>query len=127
MTRLYPVYKFAAGHWHQPQFIFYATTDRRALDFACAYNRAQRAANPASNGCYLAPSIERGDEPNVNNYRGWNIDFEYGYHTAVHDDYDASWEGEEDGWVDNGLRLSERTLEDLITEIDAHSHTKECI
>jgi len=68
----------------------------------------------------LGVSIDRADEPNVNTYRGWTLDFEYGYHTATHDNYDASWEGEEDGWVDNGLKLTERTLEALITEIDLH-------
>ena len=38
---------------------------------------------------------------------------------AVHPDYDASWEGEEDGWVDNGLSASAATYEALCAEIDA--------
>ena len=38
--------------------------------------------------------------------------------TATHDDYDASWEGEEDGWVSNGLHVTADTLEDLMLEIE---------
>jgi hypothetical protein len=52
-------------------------------------------------------------------YRGWSISWDYGYYTATSPDYDASWEGEEDGWVDNGLRTSGRTLADLYAEVDA--------
>jgi hypothetical protein len=51
-------------------------------------------------------------------YRGWAISWEYGYFYATSPDYDASWEGEEDGWVDNGLRVSGRTVDDLHTEVD---------
>ena len=51
-------------------------------------------------------------------YRGWSITFEYGYYRAVHPDYDASWEGEETGWVDNGLQCEARTLDELYEEID---------
>lgn len=36
---------------------------------------------------------------------------------ATHDDYDASWEGEEDGYVDNGLHVTARDLEGLYEEI----------
>lgn len=49
----------------------------------------------------------------------WKISWEYGYYNAVHDNYDASWEGEEDGWVDNGLRVTARDLEGLVEEIEA--------
>jgi hypothetical protein len=59
-------------------------------------------------------------------YRGWSIhydpppipvrDFDW---RAMHPDYDASWEGEEDGWVDNGLKVSAPSLEALHAEIDA--------
>jgi hypothetical protein len=49
----------------------------------------------------------------------WTIDFDYGYFNATHSNYDASWEGEEDGWVDNGLRVIARTLEGLCEEIEA--------
>jgi hypothetical protein len=117
MAKLFPVYKFARGHWGQRETIFYASSDQRAIDFACEWRRA----NPWSQGCYLAISLDNPDPSlKADTYRGWHLDFEYGYHTATHDNYDASWEGEEDGWVDNGLRLSERTLADLITEIDLH-------
>jgi len=54
-------------------------------------------------------------------YRGWKIrqgrwpepDW-----MAEHPDYDASWEGEEDGWVDNGLKAYASTHEALCEEID---------
>jgi hypothetical protein len=36
---------------------------------------------------------------------------------ATHDDYDASWEGEEDGWVSNGLHLSADTIPNLLFDI----------
>ena len=39
----------------------------------------------------------------------WLPEFE-----ATHDDYDASWEGEEDGWVSNGLHTSAKTIEGLL-------------
>lgn len=37
---------------------------------------------------------------------------------ATHDDYDASWEGEEDGWVGNGLHTSAATIAELLEEIE---------
>jgi len=52
-------------------------------------------------------------------YRGWEVTWEYGQYWATHPDYDASWEGEEDGWVDNGLRVSARTMPFLEAEVDA--------
>ena len=48
-----------------------------------------------------------------------HLKFEYGRWTATHENYDASWEGEEDGWVDNGLMCEGRTLDDLADEIEA--------
>lgn len=58
-------------------------------------------------------------------HRGWKIsvdlkpipcrEFDW---EAIHPDYDASWEGEEDGWVDNGLKVHAATYEDLLAEID---------
>jgi hypothetical protein len=59
-------------------------------------------------------------------YRGWSIDYDpkpipirdFDW-MATHPDYDASWEGEEDGWVDNGLKVSAATREALCEEIDA--------
>ncbi len=110
----FPVYKFGHGQWGKREYLFHASTDSLATDFACAWNRA----NTWSNGSYLAPSHDTDDK--LDTYRGWHISWEYGYYTAYHDNYDASWEGDEDGWVDNGLKLSERTLDSLITEIDLH-------
>jgi hypothetical protein len=52
-------------------------------------------------------------------YKGWEIRWGYGQYEAVHPDYDASWEGEEDGWVDNGLIVFARTLPELEAEVDA--------
>lgn len=52
-------------------------------------------------------------------YKGWTIDFEYGYYVGLGPDYDASYEGPEDGWVDNGHRCWGRTINDLKMEIDA--------
>ena len=52
-------------------------------------------------------------------YRGWNLSFEYGYHTATHPDFDASYEGPEDGWVGSHPTLQGRTPEELRSEIDA--------
>ena len=51
-------------------------------------------------------------------HRGWAISWDYGQFTATGPDYDASWEGEEDGWVDNGHRVFARTRDELIAEID---------
>lgn len=53
-------------------------------------------------------------------YRGWEITWEYGYYYATGPNYDASWEGEEDGWVDNGERVSSRTSNGIHDEIDAY-------
>lgn len=44
------------------------------------------------------------------------LTFDYGYWSAIHQNYDAEYAGEEDGWVDNGLRCSGRTLEELAEE-----------
>lgn len=52
-------------------------------------------------------------------YRGWVISWDYGEYCATGPDYDASWEGEEDGWIDNGHRVFSRTREGIIDEIDA--------
>lgn len=52
-------------------------------------------------------------------YKGWTITWDYGQFWAISPDYDASYEGPEEGWVDNGLRTSAKTLLDLYYEIDA--------
>lgn len=54
-------------------------------------------------------------------YRGWTVyrcEWTNGWR-AVGPDYDASWEGPEDGWVDNGQKADAATREALIEEIDA--------
>ena len=54
-------------------------------------------------------------------YRGWSISQECDdnfYGTGPN--YDASYEGPEDGWVDNGERCSGRTWDELRDEIDAY-------
>ena len=59
--------------------------------------------------------------PERDTYRGWEI-----YRGrwpepdwyAIGPNYDASWEGEEDGWVDNGQKADAPTREALIEEID---------
>lgn len=38
-------------------------------------------------------------------------------YTATHKDYDASWEGEEDGWVSNGLSCTAPNRDALLVEI----------
>ena len=59
--------------------------------------------------CFGIPSL----------YRGWSIEQgpdDQFYGTGPN--YDASWEGEEDGWVDNGERCCAPTWESLRDEID---------
>jgi hypothetical protein len=48
----------------------------------------------------------------------WDIGFEYGSYVATHENYEASWEGEEDGWRGNGLLVTGRTLKELVSEIE---------
>jgi hypothetical protein len=59
-------------------------------------------------------------------YPDWNFEFSYGEYRATHDNFEASWEGEEDGWVGNGLHTSSKTVqglyEELITLIEEHPH-----
>ena len=51
-------------------------------------------------------------------YRGWDIEWAYGYYHATGPNYDASTDGPEGSWIDNGERTSARTLLDLYLEID---------
>jgi len=44
---------------------------------------------------------------------------------ATHEDYDASWEGEEDGYVSNGLHTSATTIPDLLFEIEEVERCKD--
>lgn len=116
---VYPVYRFVG--YMERDYIYYASSTRRADEFVSAYNRLHLGRN---NGAYLATSRPLPEGKRENTYRGWTIDWEYGYFTAVHDNYDAEYVGPEDGWVDNGLRASARTLADLLMEIDEHDETK---
>jgi hypothetical protein len=54
----------------------------------------------------------------IPDYRGWAISWGYGRYTAISPNYDASWEGDEDGWVSNGQCVEARTLEGVHAEID---------
>ena len=58
-------------------------------------------------------------------YRGWTVDFDMkpipyrgADWTATHPDYDASYEGPEDGWVGSHTVLTAATEEELWAEID---------
>ena len=51
-------------------------------------------------------------------YRGWEIEPAYVGWSATHPDFDASWEGEEDGWVGNGLCVHGMTIEQVKAEVD---------
>jgi len=64
--------------------------------------------------------------PKPMTYRGWSIHYDPPPIPLRHFDwqatgpnYDASWQGEEDGWVDNGEKANASTYEGLIAEIDA--------
>lgn len=55
-------------------------------------------------------------------YRGWTIHqgrWPEPAWRAYGPNYDASWEGEEDGWVDNGEKADADTHAALLDEIDA--------
>lgn len=58
----------------------------------------------------------------LNAYRNWAIwrgrwpEPEW---NATSPNYDASYEGPEDGWVDNGQKADGRTRDELIANIDA--------
>ncbi|RPF70472.1 hypothetical protein [Aurantiacibacter spongiae] len=52
--------------------------------------------------------------------KGWTIGqdrWPFPAWSATHRDYDASYEGPEDGWVDNDLSCTAKTLPDLLVEI----------
>ncbi len=53
-------------------------------------------------------------------HRGWTISLNYiNEWDATGPNYDASYEGPEDGWVSNGQSVSSATLEGVRDEIDA--------
>jgi len=65
--------------------------------------------------------VSQEDRDTAAEYRGWRVSrgrWPEPEWTALHPDYDASYEGEEDGWVDNGLKASAPTHEALCAEID---------
>jgi hypothetical protein len=51
-------------------------------------------------------------------YRGWSISPDYIGWSATSPNYDASWEGEEDGWVSNGECVSGRDQYECMDAID---------
>lgn len=53
-------------------------------------------------------------------YRRWSIGMNFiNEWEATHPDYDASYEGPEDGWVESpNMRATARTLPELYEEID---------
>jgi hypothetical protein len=57
--------------------------------------------------------------PASNTYRGWTITWDYVEFSATSPNYDASYEGPEDGWIDNGQRVFGKTHEDVCAEVDA--------
>lgn len=63
---------------------------------------------------------------------GWTISSDlwpFPEFTATHADYDASYEGEEDGWADNGLIATGKTRAEVLAEIAVieaeHPHFQE--
>lgn len=97
------------------------TTEQIAkLDVERAEGGALRSSTAALAPFGLSPASGSSAKlPAANAYRGWDITWDYGYFTATSPNYDASYEGPEDGWVDNGQRVSARTREDLFIEVDA--------
>jgi hypothetical protein len=121
---VYPVYYFSRK-WTK-SIVYLATNSHHAMDFACAWRDAGAGAaggRPAAGG-YLDPGRPLKAGEKANTYRGWSISWEYGSWEAISDNYDASWEGEEDGWVDNGERVWGNTLTDLIIEIDEYESNR---
>jgi hypothetical protein len=54
-------------------------------------------------------------------YRGWTIGQDpTDEYYATGPNYDASYEGPEDGWVDNGEKVSAPTYDELVEEIDSY-------
>jgi hypothetical protein len=69
-------------------------------------------------------------------YRGWHIGPDVFGWTAISPNYDASWEGEESGWRDNGEKAWGRTraeceeavdewFDEFGTEADHEAHAAE--
>ena len=58
-------------------------------------------------------------------YRRWSIGMNFiNEWEATHPDYDASYEGPEDGWVESpNMRVTARTLPELYEDIDECERT----
>lgn len=52
-------------------------------------------------------------------YRGWAVTIVPSGFLAISPDYEATYEGPEDGWVSNGLSAEAPTLKELHAEVDA--------
>lgn len=50
-------------------------------------------------------------------YLGWEVSPAYVGWVATHPNFDASYEGPEDGWVGNGLQVNGNTLDEVHAEI----------
>ncbi len=56
-------------------------------------------------------------------YKGWSIEVDPcmgRVWTATGPNYDASYEGPEDGWVSNGESVSANSYKDLLVEIEGY-------
>lgn len=76
-----------------------------------------RALSPSATAPVVA--AHPGNDPSRDTYRGWAITWDYGCFGARGPNYEASWEGPEDGWVASGGSVEARTRDDLVVEIDA--------
>lgn len=57
--------------------------------------------------------------PDATLHRGWTIEQNWlGMWEATGPDFDASYEGEEDGWVGNGQFFTGRTRDEVIADVD---------
>ena len=71
-----------------------------------------------NNGIYIHMPDCSSMRPLPASYRGWRIAPEYIGYSGTHPDYDASYEGPEDGWVSNGLSVNGMTAQDVRDQID---------
>lgn len=62
----------------------------------------------------------------IEKYRDWNVDYAYFGYGATHGNYDASWEGEEIGYVGSHPFITADTLEGLREEIDCWYEEQGC-
>ena len=57
-------------------------------------------------------------------YRGWNVATDFNGYVAIGPNYDASYEGPEDGWIDNGQRVFSGSIDGVKSEIDGWIETQ---